>query len=350
MKRYNIYTPAVIILLAFIGYACSTSEGKNHIKDNASVKAIAVKTAQVQVRSISIPIQAIGTVSSRMESSLSFKNNGIIKKIYVRNGEKVKKGQLLAELDLIEIKASQQKAQAAYDKTARDLARIKNLHQERVVTLETLQNAQTAFDIAQSDLEILNFNVTHSRIMAPADGVILQKVRETGEVVSAGQSVFQFGSTDENWIINSGLVDKEIVRVNLGDQVKISFDAYPGQKFNGFINKIGSAPDQLTNTYDIEISLKQVPSNLRKGFVAKVTVIPSGSQNYTLIPIEAIAEAEEERALIYTVQNNKAKKQHVKINSIIEDKVLVTGDLSEKDMVITEGVTEVNEQSTLLIK
>lgn len=348
MKATNIINFLLVISLVSIVVSCSQSEGKSTTAEGT--QPVPVKLSSVQTKTMAIPIQTVGTVSAEVESSLSFKTGGIIQKVYVESGQEVKKGQLLATLDLSEIKAGHKKALAAFDKAERELNRMKNLYKDKVTTLEALENAQTVMDVATSDLEIVQFNLNYSKILAPSTGVILTKSAENGELVSGGQSIFNFGGTQANWVIKSGLVDKEIVRVNIGDEAHVTFDAYPGSSFKGRISKIASAPTTITGTYEIEIALLDVPANLKKGFVARVSVIPSLKRQYTLIPIEALIDAEEEEGYVFKVENQKPIKLKVRIESILNDQVLVTGEVSANDQIVTDGSTEINEESILMIQ
>ncbi|MFY0650768.1 MAG: efflux RND transporter periplasmic adaptor subunit [Cyclobacteriaceae bacterium] len=344
MKRQNII---IGIFAASLLLASCTKKDENSKADSPEVKSVPVRTVRVEEKLISVPLNAIGKVSSKKESSLSFKTNGIIQKIYVNNGQKVRKGQTLAKLDLSEIQNAYNKAKVAYEKAERDLGRAKNLYMEKVIPLESLQNAQTAFDVASSDLKIVGFNLNYSTIKAPSDGLILNKIREEGELTNAGSPILEFAGTNQNWIVKSGLVDKEVVKIVLGDTANISFDAYPRVAFRGEVTKISNAPDPANGTYEVEISLKEIPDSIKKGFIAKVELVPSKKQQYKIIPIESLAEADQDAGTIYLVQGNNPKKVQVRIETIIEDMVLVLGDIKANDLIISEGIDDVNEKSII---
>ncbi len=144
-------------------------------------------------------------------------------------------------------------------------------------------------------------------------------------------------------------MDKEVVKIVLGDSVKITFDAYPNAIFNGAITKIANAPNPMNGTYEVEISLHEIPDTIKKGFIAKVKITPSQKQIYKLISIESLAEADQNDGIVYKIENNKARKIKVKIETIFNDQVLVVGALSANDLIISEGLSEINENSTVEI-
>lgn len=339
----------ILIALCILIFSCEKKENNTDTKPTTVSRPVSVKVVNVQEQLTAVPIHTAGKVFSPKESSLSFKTGGIIKAIHVGNGEQVKSGQLLAQLDLSEVRNSYKKAEAAFDKAKRDLQRTENLYKEQVVTLEFLENSKTAFDVASSDLNIAAFNLKHSTIKAPSDGLILQKLKETGELTNAGVPIFEFAGTKENWIVKCGVVDREVVKVSIGDTANVSFDAYPSQIFQGTINKIANAPDHIKGTYEIEVTLHRMPVGLKKGFVAKVDLVPSGKLLYKVLPIESLSEANENEGIIYRLEANRAKKVKVKIETIIEDKVLVSGDIDASDMVVSDGLANIDENSTVEI-
>lgn len=341
----------IIIILGiatavFAVSSCSQKESPETVM-SLPQKVIPVKAVKVKEQLISVPLFSIGKIYSKKESVLSFKTGGIIKNIYVNNGQKVKKNQTLARLDLSEIQNSVNKGQVALDKAKRDLSRAENLYKDKVITLETLQNAQSAFDVSSADFKILKFNLKYSTIKAPSDGLILNKMSEEGELTNSGAPIFEFAGTGQNWIIKSGLVDKEVVKIVLGDTAKISFDAYPNRVFNGWVSKISNAPDPTNGTYQVEISLREIPDSIRKGFIAKIELQPSKKQQYKIIPIEALAEADQNAGVVYLVIKDRTKKVNVIIETILQNQVLVFGDINSNDLVISEGISEVNEHSII---
>ena len=108
----------------------------------------------------------MGKLASKEELKLSFKTGGIISEIFVDEGQTVKKGQVLAKLNLSEIQAQVNQAILGLDKAERDYRRANNLYKDSVVTLEQLQNTTTALDIAKSNVKIAEFNLQFSTIKA----------------------------------------------------------------------------------------------------------------------------------------------------------------------------------------
>jgi RND family efflux transporter MFP subunit len=269
---------------------------------------------------------------------LSFKAGGIVAGVNVREGDKVKKDQILAELNLSEIRASVNIASSGYEKTLRDWNRAKNLYTDTVATLEQYQNASTALEIAKSNLEIARFNLRHSTIKAPADGIILKQLVKENELVSSGYPVFLFGVSGESWKVKSGLSDRDIVRINQGDSAAVTFDAYPGVTFPAEVEQISGISNPMTGTYEIELSLNGTGYRLAAGFIAGVDVFPAKKTAVLKIPVGAIIDADGESGYVYSVdESGRAVKAHINIISITGSFAavsVITGDITE---IVSEG-------------
>lgn len=281
---------------------------------------VRIKTAKANQKAISKSICTSGRLSSKAEMKLSFKIGGIIKNIFVDEGQRVNKGQKLAELDLSEIKAQVNQAQSAFEKAKRDLERMKRLYADNVVTPEQLQNAETGLEIVKSNLTVTEFNLQHSTICAPSVGKVLKKFAEVNELIAPGMPVFYFGISGQEWIVRVGVTDKEILQLQLGDSASVTFDSYPGVNFPAQITEVAETADLMSGTFEVELKVNQKNYKLISGFVAKVTIFSSVKQNYSLIPIESLIEGDEKKGFVYVInyESNKAEKIPVEIRLILQ--------------------------------
>jgi multidrug efflux system membrane fusion protein len=339
MKRY------FIIMLMAAG--CFVFSCKNGVQKDTAPEIIKVKTAKVEKKAVSIPIRCSGLLASEKEMKLSFKTGGIIEDIFVDEGMGVNSGKLLARLDLSEIEAQVEQAVQGLEKAKRDFQRVQNLYKDSVATLENLQNAETALNIAKSNFQIASFNKDHSEIYAPSNGTILKRMAEENEIVGAGQPVFIFASTEGNWIIRSGITDKDIVKLSLGDSARVNFDAYPQQSFQAAVTEIGEFADPYTGTYEVEFSLEPCTQKLVNGFVAKLDIFPSVKNDFMLLPISALREANGYRGFVYVMKDGKHHKQRVKLGPIVDGKVIVVSGINDGEDVITEGSAYLNNDSKI---
>ena len=361
MKKISLVL--VPIFLAIVLLAAFNQGEKNENSDQPVAKKVEIVPAQESEFQKSI--FATGKLASKEEMKLSFKTGGIIKKILVREGQTIRKGQLLAELSLDEIDAQVQQAQLgvqqsdiriknarlALQMAERDYRNIKALYADSVATLEQLENteiqlnnarnqlqaAETGLDFSKKSEDIARFNLEHSRIVAPSNGLVLKKLAESNEMVGPGTALFLFGSKDKAQVIRVNLTDKDIIHVNLGDGAKVEFDAYPQTQFKGTVREIARMADPFTGTYEVEIEIDDQGKQLLSGFIGKVDI--QTRQNYQVmsIPIDALVAAEKDRGEIFTIEEGKAKRLIIQILKVDGEKLLVNSGLNEGQAVVVSG-------------
>ena len=343
MKRCLLF-----LLCAGIVLLMGCSSQKNN---GAEREAISVNAAPVQMLHEPLPIHLAGRIFPKTQVNLAFKTGGIIGRIYADEGQKVAQGQLLAVLDLAEVQAYVNQAQQGFDKTARDVQRMDNLYKSKATTMEMLQNVKTAYNIAEANLEIAKFNLKHSRIEAPAAGKILKRLSEAKEMVGPGMPVFVFASSSNRWILRSGVTDRDVARLRIGDEASVRIDALPGETVEAEVTQIAAAASPLTSTYEIELTLKMEDKQLKAGYFAQADIRTSAKESYSLIPVEAMVEGDGLRAIIYLLdrQAGKARKREVLIRELRGRYLAVSG-LPENAEVITEGATYLSDGSSVRLQ
>jgi len=333
----------VIILLIIAG--CKPAEQKIPVSSNA----ISVRVQPVEETEYKIPVRTTGILGTTTQMKLSFKTGGIIQKLNAKEGASVSRGEVLAILDLSEIRAQVNQAQIGYEKAERDLSRAKNLYRDSVVTLEQVQNASSAFELAKSQKQIADFNLSHSRIKAPSDGKIQKILVETNEIIGPGYPAILFASTENDWVVRSALTDKDIVKLSLGDSGLVTMDAFPGIPFKAEISELGSVADPVTGTYEVELIILESQPQFRTGFFSRVLIYPIETNRSLVVPIEALLDASDNTANVYVYEQGKAMMRRVKLGLLLEDRVVVREGLEEGELVITDGAKYVRRDSEVIL-
>ncbi len=347
MKKVQLSGTIIAVILTLTLMSCTRQEKEVQGEQRMEEEKIVIETEEVVQRELSFPVHSAGVVSQKEKIKLSFKVGGIVESIYVDEGQAVKEGQILAVLNLSEIKAQVNKARSAHVKAVRDLERAKNLYADRVATLEQLQDAETAYVITLSELEVAEFNLKYSKIAAPSNGKILKRFVEVMELVSPGIPVFIFASMDKSWIIRFGVTDRGIVRLSLGDPADVLIDVFPEEIFSATVSEIAEAADPATGTFEVELEIDQGEYKLISGFIARVDIYPSTKQEVSLIPIAALVEGDRDKGFVFTVDSSssKAVRLPVKIGRILNDEVVVTSGLENVKEVVTSGAQYLTDGS-----
>ncbi len=343
MRILFIFIIAVIVLQACNGKAT----GK---KSTINSEVIPVKLLPINQDTTSNVINASGLLSTENEARLSFKISGIIEKIFVKEGDHVRKGQLLATLKSAEIAAQVQQVQLAVEKAQRDYQRADNLYKDSVATLEQLQNAKTGVDIARQNLQQVAFNQQYSRIYAPTDGFVVKKTGNEDELASSGSPVLFMNavSGSSKWILKIGLSDKEWAAIEVKNKATVTVDAFPGQLFNGVVGKKSISADAASGSFQAEVQVdfgKQQPAI---GMFGTASIIPLHSSVGFSIPYEALLEANGKKGFVFVSDDKKTvTKIAVTIFGISNNVVYIEDGLQGHAYVITSGSPYLNDNSVI---
>jgi len=325
----------IIVLLTVIAWGCSTP--KETAEESADKVTLAVKTAAVEEHTFHETVSSSGMLTSKSEIKLAFKTGGMIRKSYVSEGQYVKAGQLLAELDLSEIEAQVNQARIGYEKAKRDFERAESLYKEEAVTRTTVNDAKSGLDVATQTLTAAEFNQKLSRIYAPVSGRVLMKLAEQGELIGPFSPMFILGTGDQAYVVNVGLTDRDIVRVSLGDRAEVTLDAYPGETFTGKVTQMGQMITPSTGTYGLEVEIAPNGKRLISGFVARVSIHTRQSATTLAVPVEALVNAQGNQADVYLYSGEKALKKPVTIGKVYGAYVAISSGLQPGDIIITTG-------------
>jgi len=333
--------PFYLLLFLLLLFACKEKYvDETKVETTPKTNELAVRVTSVELSSDAIPIIASGVVGAQSELKLGFKTGGVIKRMYVEETQRVRKGQILATLRTTEIDAQVRKAKKGVEKATRDLMRIKQMYLDSVATLENVENLETVLDLAKSDLEIATFNQEYSKITSPVSGKVRKKLAENNELVGPGVPVFIIATNKgKGYTLNIGVADKDIISIKLGDRATVQFDAYPTEEFTARVTEIAETADPRTGVFPVELSIRPIRGlNLRNGFIGKVALAPSNQSTYYKIPMNALVEGYKEKANIYIENGGFAQKISIQPTYIGNDFFTISSNsLDGTEQVITDG-------------
>lgn len=350
---------SISLLALFAGFVTACGEPTAASQNNKQSAVIPVRLLPLdgQLNSTSV-IAVSGQFTTDDEVLLSFKTGGIIQRVMVKEGDAIRQGQLLAVLNPVEINAQVQQAQLGHEKALRDFKRVENLYKDSVSTLEQLQNAKTALDIAAEQLKTAQFNRSHSQILATANGYVLRKLASEGQLVQPGTPVLETnGAQSGNWLLRVNLSNKEWAAIHMNDKATVEVEAAPGQTFHGFIARKseGIQPENGTFTADIKLT-GQKPTAIAFGMFGKAVLSPSDTATSTTngpwaVPYDALLEGDGSSGYVFITNDNKtAHKVPVTISGMEKDKVIISHGLQQAAALIISGSAYLTEGSAIKVQ
>lgn len=328
---------------------------------------IRLETAQVERGTIANSVTATGTVEPVTEVDVGTQVSGIIDKLYVDYNDVVKAGQLIAEMDKVNLQAELKSAEAqlASSKTEfeyqqKNYARSKVLHEKQLVSdtdYETAtynyEKAKAAYEQSQASMVKVRRNLEYATITSPIDGVVINKVVEEGQTVAAGfetPTLFTIAADLTKMQVIADVDEADIGNVKEEQRVQFTVDAYPNDTFEGVVQQVrlGESDDSSSSTstssssvvtYEVVITADNPDLKLKPRLTANVTIFTMEEENVLLVPNKAlrfIPEPKLMETLGLQVNDNSANiKKGEKFVWVKENNVLVT-------KAITVGVSNNN--------
>ncbi len=328
------------ISLFFALIACSDDASKetSGIPAEKPSNVFYVRTVPISQSSLDDVIHVTGVVQSDSEAKPSFKTGGVIARTYAEEGDLVRKGQLLAQLNMTEIEAQATQAKFAVEKAMRDQQRVANLYRDSIATLEQYQNAGTAVDVAKKSLQIAEFNVAYSQVYSPIEGKVIKKLMQEGEITGPGIPIYYImGVSQSDWKIVAGLTDKNWGRIRKGEKAKITLDAYPGWIIESEVKRLADVANPLSGTLDVELGIPSKDKRIAAGMLAHIEIIPSINTEYIIIPVEALVSSNGRTGVVYVPKDGVAEKRTVRIQQFQGERVAIESGLEGATEVITAG-------------
>jgi RND family efflux transporter MFP subunit len=301
-----------------------------------AARAVRVHVEPVDYTTEAVPVRVVGVLARKREAELSFKIGGLVAEVNVRVGDRVTRGQVLARLRTDEIDAQVTQARSGLAKAQRDLARLETLVANRVATLENVQDARTAVEVAQAAVRIAEFNRAHAAIEAPEDGLVLRRRSEPGELVAPGAPIVGFASEREGWLVRAALAERELAQVAPGDAVTVTA---AGETVTGRVVQIAEASEAATRTTPIEVALERVPARARSGGVAVAVVQPRPVPARARVAASALLEGDGATASVFLVAEGAttAQRVRVEVERLVGDRALLRTELPRTARVVVRG-------------
>lgn len=352
MKPFNnfVLTTSIIVVSAILMQACTDGKSATNTipagSDPIPVKVITLAKGGTESR-----IKVSGQLTTEDETVLGFKTGGVVRSVLVKEGDPVKKGQLLATLDLTEINSAVAQAELGLEKAQRDYQRATNLYRDSVATLEQLQNSETALAVAKRQLESASFNKSFSEIHANANGFVLRKFVNAGQVVSIGDPVLQTNAVSNGkWILKVGVSDKQWAVIKLQDEATVTLDAFSTHPFKARVTRKSEVSDPATGAFTAELTLQTEGYKLATGMFGSAVLQSGGTVTSWNIPYEAVLDADDAEGFVFVTSDNKtAKRIPVVIESFNGKTMRITGGLEDNQSLIISGSAYLIDKSPIRI-
>ncbi len=281
-KKKILIGSITFIVLAIVAYI--------FIKGDDAI-IIEAKTVEAKKANVTTMVTATGTIEPITQVEVGTQVSGVVEKIYVDYNSEVKAGQLIAELDKTNLKASVTQAQASYDNAISQrnymqtiYDRQKTLFDNQVISKSDFDDAFYNYETAKgtvtqrlSDLQSAKTNLSYADIYAPIDGVVLSRAIDEGQTVAASFStptLFTIAQDLKEMQVEADVDEADIGQVKEGQRVAFTVDAYIGETFEGVVTQVRLDPTVTSNvvTYTVVIKADNPDLKLKPGLTATISI------------------------------------------------------------------------------
>ena len=359
MKTFLANTLAAALLTLLVSACGNENSNEAGLADNT--RAVLVSTAITGVRDLPIWLETVGQVHSKSAPTLAAEVSGRITRVTADTGDRVEKGQLLAETDTSTLLLQQQAAQAGIDRLEvhiangeRRVERFRTLSSKNLSSQTQLDDAREQLEAyradyraAEAQLAIVNDSLTKSLVVAPVSGVLQQRMIATGDFVNRGQPLFEITRPE---LLQAWLPYPESValKVRIGQPVEISSPLTPGESVTGEITELQPSVGLGSRAIMAIIDL-QNPGKLRPGATLSGKVLVETRQAAVLVPIMSIVRRPA-GDIVYVINGGKAEARIVSTGYHNGSLIEITSGLAGNEVVATDGAAFLTDGASVTIR
>lgn len=311
-------------------------------KTERRAEPIAVETETVKAGSDLQGRTYVGVVEEESSTSISFTGSGTLTRVYVEEGQAVRAGQLIAELDKTQAQNMLAAAKAQMKQANDALVRMKQLHDNGSLPEIKWVETQSAVEQAQAALDLAKKNLTDCSVRTPVSGIVGKGVKEAGETVLPALPVASVLNINKVRVVVS-VPEKEIADFTPKTPTVISVEALGGRTYQGGTITKGVEADGTTHTYNIKIHLQNADHRLLPGMVCQVKVYGTTARGQMSVPITAVQKSAKGEQFVWTVKSGKAHRNVVTTGRASGNRIAIERGLSEGDTIVTEGYQKLSE-------
>jgi RND family efflux transporter MFP subunit len=353
----------ILFLIIFILSGCKKEENKKGITIK---KPISVQVQKVIRGVFCDSLSYKGTVLPWKKAAIGPDASGRIFKIYKKQGDMVKKGELIAELDTTTLKLQLNQAEAglavanaSYKDAKLNYKRMKALYEKEAISKMqfekaelNLESADTQRKSAEATKNMLKHTLSKSYMRAPFNGIITSKNMEEEDMINPnmGRSSGVLTLMDLKKVkISLNIASEDIEKIKIGQHCKINVSSLQDEVFEGEVYSKNLAADPRSKTFKVEVKVKNPEIKIKAGVFADVQIEIFRKENILLVPVSAILY-ENNESYVVLFNNGKAKMKNVKTGVSNESIVEITEGLSEGQVVVYNGNYDLKEGALIKIE
>ena len=354
----------IIAIVAILAVGIQSCGEKSNANGNAKAD-LTVSVGTVKMKNQPEILSFSGKIEAETHSNLSTRIMGQIAKIYVESGQKVKKGQLLVQIQdkdiqakKLQVKANMLKAEAAYNNAKKDFDRFTVLFEQKSASQKEMDDVSTNYNMAKAELEAVkqmeeevNEMLQYAAIKAPYSGIITRKYMNDGDLASPGMPLVAIEKPGEYKVI-ARIPETEISKIEKNDAVKVKISALNNIEIEGMVTEVNPSALYTGNQFEAKIVLNPTKEQKRKlfsGMYANV-MIKKGGMPSIMIPKNVLVRKGQLTGLYTVSQSGTAMLRWIRTGKSTDNMVEVLSGLSDGEQYIVSYKGKIWDGASVVIK
>ena len=317
-----------------------TAEIKEEKKEEIAIPVEVSPTSRGEITAF---YPATTTLESEDEATVVAKVGGVVEKYYVEEGDEVKAGQPLVQLETDRLKLELDRTNANLRKLKNDLERNEAIYKKNLVSSEAFEKLKFDYESQLASYELAKLELEFAQVKAPIDGVISKRHVKVGNMITVNQAVYQITDFDPLHAVIY-VPEKELYKLRVNQKAMVQVDANSETYYQGFVKRISPVVDADSGTFKVTVEVNDPEKQLKPGMFGRLQIIYDMHDNALLVDKRAII-SEDDNTWVFVVNDNRASKKMVKTGFINNRHIEILEGLSDGDKVVTTGQNSLKDDS-----
>lgn len=337
-----IFVLAGVIKKESTSIAADKAAGMNQEQPPVNAVTLALKPTAIHDR-INLP----GNVEAWTTLSLLSKLNGTVDELLVREGQKVKKGDVLARIDADDYRIAMERAKAAYDLAKAEYERDKAIYAKGVIPTAELDANETQMQTAKADFENAQLQYDRCLVTAPMNGIVRKLDAKVGLQLAIGDPIGEILEIDRLKAV-VGIPESDVTAVRGLDTVDLSLQALEDRRVTGTVHYLSSSPETVARLFRLELAIDNAGGEILPGMFVRADVIKKTVPDAIVIPFYSVVSRNNEQ-YVFIEKDGVVQKKNVRLGIMEKWMVQVTEGLAAGDRLLVEGHRDVEDKQKVKV-
>ena len=344
----NIVALCALTTLAISQMGCGDdAQSASPDEETEDTSAIPVEAGTARIGVITALFTGTAILEAEEEADVVAKATGVVQRLRVEEGDYVKAGQILAELDSERSSLELVQLEANLKRIENDFKRNEELYKKKLISAATYELVMFQFESEKVSIDLARLQISYASIRTPISGFVSERMVKVGSMVAVNQAVFRVTNFDPLLAVLY-VPERELSRLKKGQQATVWVDPVTDTHFEARIERIAPVIDPSTGTFKVTLEVMDESGLLRPGMLARVSVTYDVHDEVIVIPKEALI-LEDDASAVFVVRDSVAYKQRVETGYNNESLIEITAGLSVDDIVVTTGQNTLKDSARVSV-